>query len=78
MLNGFYDNNQAIGAQYKGYDECHGVIDGYAFWKFNDKKKLDYLISHAITNIISWDDLKKSLSDDLFQSDEMTDVLLYI
>ena len=44
----------------------------------NDKKKLDYLVSHAITNIISWDDLRKSLSDDLFQSDEMTDVLLYI
>ena len=43
LINGFYDNNQAIGAQYKGYDECHGVIDGYAFWKFNDKTPSQFL-----------------------------------
>lgn len=43
-----------------------------------DRDKLDFLISHAITKTISWEELRSSLSDELFQSDEMADVLLEI
>ena len=43
LLNGKYDDGNDIGAQYKGYDECHGVIDGYASWKFNDQTPSQFL-----------------------------------
>ena len=37
------DYKSDFGAQYKGYDEHHGVIDGYAFWKINDETPSDFL-----------------------------------
>ena len=43
-----------------------------------DRTALDFLISHALNKIISWDELRESLSDELFQSEEMADVLLEI
>lgn len=43
LINGLYDNGDLIGAQYKGYDNYHGVVDGYAFWKFNDKTQPQFL-----------------------------------
>ena len=57
MLNGLYDNGQEIGAQYKGYDECHGVIDGYAFWKFNDKTPSQFLPVKIINYYIEGESL---------------------
>lgn len=37
------EHKSDFGAQYKGYDEYHGVIDGYAFWKINDETPSDFL-----------------------------------
>ena len=31
------------GAQYKGYDNYHGVVDGFAFWEFSDETPSGYL-----------------------------------
>ena len=31
------------GAQYKGYDNCHGIVDSDAMWEFNDETKSQYL-----------------------------------
>ena len=43
LINGKYDDGKEIGAQYKGYDNCHGVVDGYAFWEFNDNTQSQFL-----------------------------------
>ena len=39
------------GAQYKGYEEYHGVVDGYAFWEFSDCNSSRYLQVKLITII---------------------------
>ena len=31
------------GAQYKGYDTYHGVVDGFVFWEFSDETPSGYL-----------------------------------
>lgn len=36
-------DSRNYGAQYKGYDNCHGVVDGFAKWEFNDETQSQYL-----------------------------------
>ena len=38
------------GAQYKGYEDVHGVVDGYVFWKFNDNTEPQSLPVKIINN----------------------------
>ena len=37
------NNQNQVGAQYIGYDNCHGVVDNSMTWEFNDKSANQYL-----------------------------------
>ena len=61
LMNGQYDDGSFIGAQYKGYDECHGVIDGYAFWKFDDQTPSKFLPVKIINYFRDGESLKNQV-----------------